>query len=107
MEVRPRVRPRALALGAITLAELLDLVAALEGSLGGELVVVVAAASGDSDGDFLPLRGLKLAAPQGIPLLLIGLDQVHRLLVRPWQGLRLLEGGGGGGRGAGHCTWKG
>lgn len=105
MEVGPRVGPRALRLGAVALAELLDLVAALEGRLGGGLGVVVTAAGRDGDSHFLPLRRLELAAPHSAQLLLVRLDQMHRLLVRPWQGLRLLEGaivGGGGRRGAGH-----
>lgn len=63
------VRP--LLLSPVSLAELLDLVAALDGSLGG---VVVAAAGGDSDRDFLPLAGLKRAPLEGVPSLLVGLD---------------------------------
>ena len=112
VEVGPGVGPRALGLGAVALAELLDLVTALEGGLGGGLGVVVAAAGGYGDRHLLPLRRLELAAPHGGQLLLVRLDQMHRLLVRPWQGLRLLEGaiggsGGGGRRGAGHFVYLG
>lgn len=56
VEVGPRVGPRALGLGAVALAELLNLVAALEGRLGGRLVVVVTAAGRDGNSHFLPLR---------------------------------------------------
>lgn len=60
-----------LLLSPVPLAELLDLVAALDGGLGG---VVVAAAGGDSDGDLLPLGGLERAPLEGVPSLLVGLD---------------------------------
>lgn len=54
--------------GTITFAKLLDLVAALSGGLGG---LVETAEGGDGDGDFLPLRGLELAALERVPLLLV------------------------------------
>lgn len=62
--------------------------------------MVVATAGGDGDSHLLPLGGLELAALEGVPLLLVGLDEVDSLLVGPRKGLGFLEGGGR--RGAGH-----
>ena len=59
---RGRGRGRALLLGAVTLAELLDLVATLEGGLGGRFGVIVAATGGDSYGDLFPIGSFELAA---------------------------------------------
>jgi len=77
-------------LGAMALAELLHLVAALKGGLGG-VGKVVAAACGDDDGDLLPLVVAQWAPLEGVPLLLVGADEVHGLLVGPRDGLWLLR----------------
>lgn len=79
------------ALGPVALAELLDLVAALSGGLGE---LVEAAASGDGYGDLLPLAGLELAAIEGVPLLLVGLDEIDGLLGGPGEGVGLFGEGG-------------
>lgn len=84
-------------LGAETLAELLHLVATLGGCFRW-IEVAVAATGGDSDGDFLPLAGLQLASFERVPFLLVGVDEVDGLLVRPWNRLGFL-GGDGFGRG--------
>ncbi|KAF7148431.1 hypothetical protein RHSIM_Rhsim03G0103800 [Rhododendron simsii] len=55
-------------LDPVLLAELLDLVVALDGGLGR---VVVAAVSGNSDNDLLPLVGLERALLEGVPSLLL------------------------------------
>ena len=78
-----------LLLGTVALAELFHLVAALEGGLSG-VGEVIAAAGGDNDGDLLPLVVAEWAPLKGIPLLLVGADEVHGLLVGPWYGLGLL-----------------
>lgn len=88
-------------LGAKTLAELLHLVAALNGRFRG-IEVAVAAAGGDSDSDFLPLAGLQLTSFESVPFLLVSLDKIDGLLVRPWNRLDFLsgcDGGDGFGRG--------
>lgn len=56
---------------SVTFTELLDFVAALGGGFGG---LVVAAAGGDSDGNFFPLGGFELASFEGVPFFLVGLD---------------------------------
>lgn len=88
----------AVGVGAEALAELLHLVAALEGGLGGGVGEVIAATGGHCHGDLLPLGGLELAAVEGVPFLLVGFDQMDRLLVGPGDGLGLLTGGLGRGR---------
>ncbi|KAI8544348.1 hypothetical protein RHMOL_Rhmol08G0289600 [Rhododendron molle] len=65
-------------------AELLNLVAALDGGLGR---VVVAAVGGNGDKDLLPLVGRKRALLEGVPSLLIGLNKVDRFAVGPKRGL--------------------
>ncbi|KAG5537586.1 hypothetical protein RHGRI_024889 [Rhododendron griersonianum] len=55
-------------LDPVPLAELLDLVAALDGGLGR---VVVAAVGGNGDDDLLPLVGLERALLEGVPFLLL------------------------------------
>lgn len=74
-------------LGAVALAELLHLVAALEGGLGES---VAAAAVGDDYGDLFPLGGAEWAPLEGVPLFLVCPDEVHRLLVGPWDWLGFL-----------------
>lgn len=74
-------------LSAESLAELLELVAALDGGFGG---FVVAAAGGDGDGDFFPLVGLELTALEEVPFFLVGLDEIDCLWVGPRQGLGFL-----------------
>jgi len=81
-------------LGAVALAELLHLVAALEGGLGG-VGEVVAAARGDDDGDLLPLVVAEGPALERVPLLLVGADEVDSFLVGPGDGLGLLGGRSG------------
>lgn len=63
--------------------------AALNGGLG-RLVVVVAAAGGDDDGDLFPLVGSELTSLEGVPFLLVGLDEADGFLMRPWNWLGLL-----------------
>lgn len=75
--------------GPVPLAEFLDLVAALDGGLGG---VVVAAACGDGHGDLLPLAGLERAPLVCVPFFLVGFDEVDRFLVRPERGLGFFIG---------------
>lgn len=91
-----------LLLGPVALSELLDLVAALDGGLVG---VVVAAAGGDGDGDLLPLGGPERAPLEGVPTLLVGLDQVDCFLVRPEGWLWLFVGRRRGGRGGLKEKW--
>lgn len=65
---------------AVSLTELLELVAALGGGPGR---VIVAAASSDGDGDLLPLAELERSALEGVPFLLVGSDEVGGLLCGP------------------------
>ncbi|KAE9467813.1 hypothetical protein C3L33_00321, partial [Rhododendron williamsianum] len=62
------VRVGPVLLDPVPLAELLDLVAALDGGLGR---VVVAAVGGNGDDDLLPLVGLERALLEGVPFLLL------------------------------------
>lgn len=78
-------------LGPISLPELLDLVAALSGGLGK---LVEAAACGDGNSHLLPLAGLELAAIEGVPLLLVRLDEIDGLLRGPGEGVWLFGEGG-------------
>lgn len=72
-----------LLLGAIAFAELLDLVAALEGILGGG---DVAAGGGDGVGNFLPVGGAEVAAVEGVPFGAVGVDEGQGFLVGPARG---------------------
>lgn len=71
----------ALLLGAVTLAELLDLVAALEGGFGrgdGE-----ATGAGYGIGDLLPVGSSEIAAVEGVPFGTVRIDEGYGFLVGP------------------------
>lgn len=70
----------AMAVGAVALSKLFDFVAALGGSLGGW---IAAGAGSNRSGNFFPLVGLELATVEGVPFLLVGIDEVDGLLVGP------------------------
>lgn len=72
--------PLLLLLCPVSLAELLDLVAALDGGLRG---FESPAAQEYEVGYLFPVPSLQLAALQGIPFLLVGVDQVVGLHLRP------------------------
>lgn len=77
--------------------------AALDRRLG-RVRVIVAASGGDCDGDFLPLTGLERASLQGVPFVLVRLNEVNSLLMSPGHRLRLLAAGDGKRRGRGGRT---
>ncbi|KAF7826561.1 hypothetical protein G2W53_017725 [Senna tora] len=64
--------PCALDLGAVSLTELLHLVAALDGGFGRR---GVRAASDDRIGDLLPVGGLEVATTKGVPLVPVSVDE--------------------------------
>lgn len=71
-----------LVLGTITLTELFHFVAALDGGLGR---LIVAASDGDCNGDLFPLVGLERTSHEGIPFLLVCLDEIDCFLMGPWN----------------------
>lgn len=67
-------------LGAVSLPEFFDLMAALSGGFGG---LIVATTSGHGDGNFLPLISLQLALLEGVPFFLVGLNETNGFVVSP------------------------
>lgn len=75
--------------GSVTLAEFFHFVTTLEGGFG-RVVVVVAATSGDDNGDFFPLTAAEWAPFERVPFFLIGCDEINCFLVGPRDGLGFL-----------------
>lgn len=73
---------RSRAFGAVAFAELLDLVAALNGGFGGGRGKVSAAA-GDGVGNILPVGGAEITFAESVPLIAVGVEQSERLFVGP------------------------
>lgn len=90
-------RASALDLGAVALTKLLHFVATLDGGFGRRSV---GAALGDGVGDLLPVRGFKVAAAEGVPLVAVGVDEGEGLIGGP-AGRRKAAGGGRSGDGGG------
>lgn len=94
------VRGRPLHLGAVPLPQLLHFVAALDGRLRG----VGGASRSDVVGHILPVVSAEVTAAEGVPLILVRVDEGGRFVGRPTRGRKAAGGGGGGGReGKGGC----
>lgn len=79
--------------GSEALAELLHLVAALDGGFSGVMGEFVAAAGSDGEGNLVPLIGFELAAFEGVPFLLVSLDEVDGFQVSPGDRLGFFGSG--------------
>lgn len=90
----PSVSGGSLDLSTISLPELLHLVAALDGGLRG----AGGASRSDIVGYLLPVVGAEVAAPEGIPLVSVSIDEGDGLVRGP-AGRGQAAGGGGGGDG--------
>lgn len=75
-----RVRDAPLLLGAVALAKLLDLVAALDRGLGGRRKV---AAKGDRGRNGVPVGGTEVAAAERVPFFTVGVDEGYGFVVGP------------------------
>ncbi|KAF1875983.1 hypothetical protein Lal_00006614 [Lupinus albus] len=93
VEGREREGVSALDLSAVTLPELLHLVAALDGGFGRG---GVGASGGDGVGDLLPVGGLEVAAAKGVPPEAVGMDEGEGLVGGPAGRRNAAEGDSGG-----------
>lgn len=73
---------RLLELRAVPFPKLLDLVAALDGGLGGGRGEV-GGSVGDGGGNLIPVGGAEVAAVEGVPFFLVGVDEGYRFVVGP------------------------